>query len=1159
MIRAIFRWLTILLGLVATAAAAAAWYVWVRGDEMVRDELHARLAQIAPACDLRIGRVRFDWDRAITVRDLSVRPKGKNAPAALLAPELVIHIDHDRFVQDRSIDVQMIKLVQPQFDLTRRVDGTWSIEDFAPFHLDPSIPVPEWQIEDATVRFRVEQENAEPVVLTLREADLRLVPAGRRQLVIRGLSDVADAGPLKVSGKLNLEPGHVTWSLSGSVDGLNTSGNLAGFAFQSSAKLRQQVAELGRKLQQAEQSLLAADAASDVSTNVPVRTVSRDDATPAPWEREQRPVAPEVAANGGAAAAGTPTLAEPCDLTGLGVNAVVDIKFAVRKADPTRPPNYQVSLDCRDGQVVNPLLPFGLQNLRGQLYWDNAQVRLTDLRADGRGTSLRVNGRFGLEGPDPGGAVQVAITDLVVSDQYSGGLPPAIERFLRVARPSGPIDVNGTFDRDETGAWTAQAFKLTAKGATAVPAAFPYPIQNITGVFELTAPGRLEANMTGKAGPHPVSMHATVTNPGPEAEVAVKITAAHAVIDKGARDAFKPEIRSVLEKLALEGNAEKLEVRLFRPAGIEQKYAWWLTTSVRDGQIEYDAFPYRIKQLAGDLDYDSETATLTLRNVQGVHDRAVLTMARGTYRRPPTNPASPLPGTPPYGLDLPIEAKSVTLDSELGAALQPGLGTLWDDLQPAGIADLKVQVRWVPGRPPDIRLPELTIAKGSLRMKAFPYLIDDIAATLAYQPGRLDIVDFIGWHDVTSIATRQSSFAIQPNGEWLLTLQNVAADDVQLDTELRGAIPQGLRQAIDSLELRGVEGRSPIRKITGQIDLRGARRSPTITSGWNLTGELSHAAAKVGVQATHATGIVQCSGSFDGDAVDLTGSVNLQAAEVFGQRLMSIRGPFALRKDQVEIGTRDALVGGPGAVTDPPGVRVDQRLTADCLGGGLLTLDAQVALGDKPSYIGRTTLTGGRLEHFAHSARGGGMRNISGVMNGWVNFQGRGTESAGLEGRGRLRIEPAALYQLPVFMQMFQALTVIAPAGTLDNTAFRSAQADFRIRNAGFEAFQPEGAVVLTGDSLRLVGGGRVEFDGRLQLDFYTTPPRNAARLIPVVGQLLNAATTGWISVVVRGTTDRPDVRTVPLKVLDDGWRQMLEALGPPPARTAGPLPGQRR
>ena len=121
MVRTTLRWLVILVGVAGAACGAAAWYAWVRSDEMVRDELQARLAVIAPACDLQLGRVRFDWNRSITVRDFAVRAKGKDSPPTLVAPEVEIRIDRDRFVNDQAIDVQLIRLVRPRFDLTRRV------------------------------------------------------------------------------------------------------------------------------------------------------------------------------------------------------------------------------------------------------------------------------------------------------------------------------------------------------------------------------------------------------------------------------------------------------------------------------------------------------------------------------------------------------------------------------------------------------------------------------------------------------------------------------------------------------------------------------------------------------------------------------------------------------------------------------------------------------------------------------------------------------------------------------------------------------------------------------------------------------------------------------------------------------------------------------
>ncbi|MGC1272289.1 MAG: hypothetical protein WBC44_01175, partial [Planctomycetaceae bacterium] len=63
-----------------------------------------------------------------------------------------------------------------------------------------------------------------------------------------------------------------------------------------------------------------------------------------------------------------------------------------------------------------------------------------------------------------------------------------------------------------------------------------------------------------------------------------------------------------------------------------------------------------------------------------------------------------------------------------------------------------------------------------------------------------------------------------------------------------------------------------------------------------------------------------------------------------------------------------------------------------------------------------------------------------------------------------------------------------------------------------------------------------------------------------VVGGVVDAATTGWVTVVVEGTTDDPSARIVPLKVLPDGVRAMFDTLTPqrPGPRTAV-LPGRRR
>ena len=1166
MIRKTFQWLVILLLLVAAGGGAVAWYAWVKADEYARQELQRRLSEIGPACDLQIGQVRFDWDRQIHVRDFAVRPHGQDVPPTFQVPEAVVQIDREQFLNDQTVDVQLIRLIRPTLDVTRRLDGTWSIDDLKPIRLNPEIAVPEWQIEDATIRLRIEQPRGKPVVLTLQNADLALVPSGRRQLTIRGLSEVSDAGPLKVAGTLDLDRG--TWSLDGSVQGLTTSGDLAGFVLGSSPELRNHVATLRDKLRDVEHTFLADDASRSRPNARPFRTVSR---------RDQRRTVPgePIAAGSTDTPHGTAERDDdaPHDLTGLGINAILDLSFAFARHGNEAPPEYRVQVNCRDGQLVNPLLPFALRHLRGELYWDNSALRLTSFQAEGNGTSLSLDGSFDLGKPVATGTVSVDFDGLVISDQYTGQLPPVVERFIDTVRPSGPVDLAGTFERSVDGFWSAREFRLDAKGATVIPEPFPVPVRDIFGHVELVAPGRFEASMVGKIGTRPVRLAAKTQAAAGGAEVAVQIDAERVALDETFRQACNPKAQTVLESLGFEGKAA-VQLHLHRPPGPDQNYDWWFQAHVTDAELEYEGFPYRLSQVSGEVTYHSKSRLLRFWNAFGRHGRSTI-HGRGSYCPPPAvrpDGSSPIVDRPP-GLSLELLGEQVALGDDLRTALPMSLKQLLEELRLDGLADLTVNVAWMPGSEPRIDVPRFELSEGVLNGRAFPYRLHTIAAKARYTPaGREDgvatparvmIDDFVGWHDGgVRVASTDAEVVLGPTGDWRMILPTFDIEDLTLDAEFRRAIPDGFRRAIEMLNPQGRFD------VSGRLALRGSRSPRTpLTGEWDLRGNVVDASASPGVDVTHATGTVSCSGRFQGDQTELTGQIELEKAQVFGQWIEDVRGPFALKNGQVQIGSQEALAGRSGANTELS-VPIERQLSATYLDPGLLTLNAVIGLDDVPTYRGRATLTGGSLERFTRSKPGSARRNLAGVMNGWVDFQGQGTRPSGLGGRGQLRINPAELYELPVVMQMFNALFPDPP----DNTAFRAARLNFVIRDEAF-VFErrDEWPIVLTGDALRLIGDGRVSFDGRLRLELITSLPSNPIRAVSavplvgplvgrVVGGVVDAATTGWVTVVVEGTTDAPTARTVPLKVLPDGVRAMFDSLTPPPRSTNNPglLPRRR-
>jgi hypothetical protein len=168
------------------------------------------------------------------------------------------------------------------------------------------------------------------------------------------------------------------------------------------------------------------------------------------------------------------------------------------------------------------------------------------------------------------------------------------------------------------------------------------------------------------------------------------------------------------------------------------------------------------------------------------------------------------------------------------------------------------------------------------------------------------------------------------------------------------------------------------------------------------------------------------------------------------------------------------------------------------------------------------------------------VKNLQGTMDGWIDLSGRGTSSENIKGKGQLRISRAALYELPVIMQIFKRLSFDP---TTDNNAFHYAMADFSVASKTFD-FK---SIDLVGDSIRLHGQGTARFDGNLDLEFYSMLPRQS-RTIPFFDWAVGEATKGWVGVTVKGPVGAPVANFRAAPQLDDAMKQFRRAfeLRPP-------------
>jgi hypothetical protein len=367
-----------------------------------------------------------------------------------------------------------------------------------------------------------------------------------------------------------------------------------------------------------------------------------------------------------------------------------------------------------------------------------------------------------------------------------------------------------------------------------------------------------------------------------------------------------------------------------------------------------------------------------------------------------------------------------------------------------------------------------------------------------------------------------------PIGEWRIHLQRLRVEGLNPDQTLRRALPAVVRTTVNALNPRGKVS------LDGMLELRGTRRSTDpVTAAWNVITIASGATISTGVELANVNGQVKSWGSWDGHNVEVHGWVDLFSIYGFSHQFTYIHGPFKLENQDLIVGSEKAFVDLPAGATAIPD---KERMTAQFV-RGTIQLDATAHLdADKTRYRVKAAINNASLGEYARlyiPSQG----SLRGVMNGWVDLSANSPNPKDVTGRGQLRIHPAALYELPVFVQILKAFS-FAPQ---NNTAFNYALATFSVGKR--EVYFRE--IDLMGDAISLHGRGSARFDGALQLTFYSRPA-SAWQRSPF-RDLVNSFGQGWLGVRVTGTVQQPRAVTTGLPQMDDALRKFLDAFNQRP------------
>ncbi len=797
----------------------------------------------------------------------------------------------------------------------------------------------------------------------------------------------------------------------------------------------------------------------------------------------------------------------------LGAALVTKVSLQARQLDPDTAPEFVANFQIENGQLTHEALPNALRDLKGSVTTDGSQVVFRGFKATSGRSQLTVDGRA-----DRQGAIDLTLqaAKLPIDDATIARLPIALQKIAHSLAISGVVD--GTLRATKTinTAWAFTADATLSEGRV-THERFPYPVHDVQGSLSWHD-DVVQLHGTGRAGQTLVLMIGSVRNPGPLGEALYDIRADGVPIDDALIAASPSPVQQTLKALQLRGKGDAW-LRVIRPAGPDQKHALQLRSVITNASMLYQHFPYAVTNLSGKVDWIDDV--VTIRELKGVHDGTTLT-GSGTFDRREA----------PGRLLLDVKATNGTLDRALYAALTPHLREVWDAFNPRGQIELESHIDWSPGQTVHIDLPRVTLTDGVMQMRDFPYPFQDVAGEFRYDFDRQEVTirTLSGRHDDTHVSAAGHANCHHP---WTVKLESLHVDDLSPTPAFRRTLPLPLKQIVDTM--------NPVGRFSfsGPVTFYGPERpEDPLQADWILEIQLAGCSLNAGLRLDDIHGKVDLKGQWNGVNATLDGRLDLDSLAVFrDHRITQVKGPFTLVDQQLIVGSEKM------ARPIKPDAAFAIAPTARIIGTayqGDAKLDAIVDFRQVVNYIAHLELNGASLERYALQHLRG-HSNVRGLMNGWMDIRGRGDTAAALTGDGQLQISPAALYELPVFLQIFQ-LPQFQP---VNRSAFTYANFFFGIRNERFD-FQ---TIDLVGPSLSLRGRGYVRFDGAVMLDFFTMQPRNA---IPIIGLreivgLVNQMSQGWLAVEVRGSIAQPEARVVPFPELDAALKQFLGAFEPRP------------
>lgn len=620
---------------------------------------------------------------------------------------------------------------------------------------------------------------------------------------------------------------------------------------------------------------------------------------------------------------------------------------------------------------------------------------------------------------------------------------------------------------------------------------FPYPIENLTGRFEIDEGIELK-DIKGTRG----SMDVTINGYSKPAEgggriLDLDIRGRRLAFDDYLNRAVAPEVRAFLDQLHLDGQAD-FTGRVFQtPEMKSASYEFELLAS--EVSLNYDKLPYPLSHCSARIVV--RPTDIAVHEFVGWRGSTVVEGHMDFQADPKTRGAS-----------VNLSARHVPLDDTFWQSLPSSFHDTARHFAPEGSVDITLDYRVGKDGVESFRT-QITAKGIDVTYDAFPLPLEDLTGDIVITPDRVELVGLSARHGPATLAVTGK---VDYGAAGTTASFQLSADGMTCSAPLRQALPHAVRQLWDQVNPRG----SFDLRVA---ELRLATDADSDAASWSVDGD----ARFDNVQLDAVLELRDLSGklNFHGESAATSGTTlwrtqlaldaarinNIAASEVTAELIYDQTAElFAVRN------IRGRTYGGEITATITASLTEEGRpYDAVCR---LTNVDLRSLVEDRPR---RNETTPAKIE---------------GLLHVFAAIQGRLDDPQQRRGWGRVRVDQAQLYELPLLLGVLNVINLTIP----EEGAFQDCRFGFAIR--GDRMFLND--IELDGSALTLRGSGEMNIETtELDLDLDVYSPRKAVK-IPLLTALLEGAAQELAAVKVTGPAADPRITTRPLR----GIRRLFES-----------------